>query len=78
MNKIKGIKAMDVKILTCFSWIFSHFDIDSAKTEITWLFKTYKMIRQVLYVLQKLLFSNKEMYYLKNLNNFSVPQWQPE
>jgi hypothetical protein len=68
MNKIKDTKVTDINLLKCFSWMFSHFDIDSAKNYRAWLFKTYKLIRQVLFSLQKLLFCNKEQYYLKNLS----------
>jgi hypothetical protein len=75
MNKIKDTKVADINLL---KWIFSHFDVDSANNDRAWPFKAYKMLRQVLFALQKLLFSNKELYYLKNLNYISMPQWHPE
>jgi hypothetical protein len=64
MNELKDIKATEITLFIRFSWICSHFDIESVNNEGDWLFKTYEMIRQVLFALQKLLFSRKELYYM--------------
>jgi hypothetical protein len=78
MNELKDIKATEIRLFLRFLWIWSHFDIENANSEGDWLFKTHEIIRQLLFALQNLLFSNNELYYNKNLNYVSAPQWHLE